>query len=218
MDPIVDHGRQKIVGCGDGMDVSGKMKVNLFTGNDHGFPSAGGSPFYAEHRSERRLPQGDTGLLSETVQRVRQPDGRGSFSFASRSGGHGRDHDQFPLLLRKKRLIINFCLVAPIKFKPVLGNAQPGSNLVYRSHPALLLRQHLTRTLFFLQLLSAALTAEIHAVTMRLIFFNQALIGKAEIAIVSDDDVVKNPNLHEGAGKDQVAGDVAVAARRFRVT
>jgi len=46
---------------------------------------------------------------------------------------------------------------------------------------------------------------------MRLIFFDQPFIRKTVIAIVADDDMIQNSDLHDGAGKNQISGYFRIA-------
>ena len=50
-DVVVDHGCQQVVSCADGMEVTGKVQVNIFHRNYLCVSAAGCSTFYTEDRS-----------------------------------------------------------------------------------------------------------------------------------------------------------------------
>ena len=63
MDVAVEHGREEVVGRGDGVEVTGEVQVDLLHGDHLRVPSAGRSTLDAEHRSQRRLPQSHHNVL-----------------------------------------------------------------------------------------------------------------------------------------------------------
>ena len=63
---IIDEGREGVVGGGDGVEVAGKVEVNLFHRKNLGVTATGGASFHAEAGAEGRFPQGNDGLFSNS--------------------------------------------------------------------------------------------------------------------------------------------------------
>ena len=64
---IVEHGGQQVVGGADGMEVAGKVQVDVLHGDDLGPTAAGGTALYAKDGAERRLAQGHGALDAATA-------------------------------------------------------------------------------------------------------------------------------------------------------
>ena len=131
LDVVVEHCGQQIVSCPDGMEVTGKMKVDIFHGNHLRIPAAGCTAFDPEYRAERGLSQGNCHILTDTLQPIRQADGRGGFSLPCRGRCYGSNQYQlpvFPIALTQQGLI-DFCFVTPLLFQILLINMRPCGDL-----------------------------------------------------------------------------------------
>ena len=60
---VVQHGRQQVVGRADGVEVAGKMQVDVLHGHHLSIPAAGRAALDAEHRPQGRLPKGHQSFL-----------------------------------------------------------------------------------------------------------------------------------------------------------
>ena len=99
MNVVVDEGRKQIVGGGDGMDIPGKVQVDLLHRQYLRIPAAGGAALQPEYRAQRRLPQGDHRPLAQKRKRLSQPDGGGRLALPGGGGVDGGDKDQLALRL-----------------------------------------------------------------------------------------------------------------------
>ena len=123
MDVIIQHGGQQVVGCSDGMKVSGKMKIDIFHGNYLRVPAAGSAALQAEHRTERGLTKCHDGFLSQSAKRIRQADSSRCLSFSRRSRIDGGHEDQFSvriILTVIQKLQIDLRFVSSVLFQIVL--------------------------------------------------------------------------------------------------
>jgi hypothetical protein len=73
---VVDQRREQIVGRGDGVQVAGKMQVDIFHRHDLGVAAARRAALHAECRPQARLAQAEHRALAELVEGVGEPDGR----------------------------------------------------------------------------------------------------------------------------------------------
>ena len=90
IDMVVDHCGKKIVGNADGMEIAGKVQIDVFHRHDLGIAAAGGAAFHAKARPERGLADADCGLLADFVEAIAQSDSRRRLAFASRCRSDGR--------------------------------------------------------------------------------------------------------------------------------
>ena len=97
VDVVVDDRRQEIVGGGDGMNVTGKMQVDVFHRHDLGIAAACRSALDAETGSEGRLAKRDDDFFAELAQSIPDTYSIGGFSFAGRSRIDGRDQNHFAI-------------------------------------------------------------------------------------------------------------------------
>ena len=79
---VIEHGGQQVVGSTDGMEVAGKVQVDVLHGNDLGPTAASGTALDAKDGTERRLTQGHGALDTATTQAIGQTDGRGGLALA----------------------------------------------------------------------------------------------------------------------------------------
>ena len=82
LDVVIEHGGQQVVGSTDGMEVAGKVQVDVLHGNDLGPTAASGTALDAKDGTERRLTQGHGALDTATTQAIGQTDGRGGLALA----------------------------------------------------------------------------------------------------------------------------------------
>ena len=146
LDVIVQHRRQQVVCRPDGMEVTGKVQVDILHGHHLGISAAGGTALDAEHRAKAGFTERHRDILADAAQAVRQTDGGGGFALACRGRGNGRHQNQFagfPVrLLNQGR--IDLGLVPPVWLHIFLIHMRFFGNLANRSHPALLSNLNIT--------------------------------------------------------------------------
>ena len=96
---VVEHGCQQVVGGTDGMEVAGKVQVDVLHGDDLGPTATGGTTLHAKHGTERRLAQGHGALDAATTQTVGQADGRGGLALAGGRGVDSGHEDELGLMI-----------------------------------------------------------------------------------------------------------------------
>ena len=64
MDVVIDEGGKEVIGGGDGVDIAGKVQVDLLHGEHLGVAAARGAALETEHGAEGGFPQGDDGVFS----------------------------------------------------------------------------------------------------------------------------------------------------------
>ena len=130
LDGVVDHGRQQIVGGADGVQVAGKMQVDVLHGHHLRVAAAGRAALDAEHGAERRLPQAEHGLFAQRVHGVRQTHAGGGFALAGGGGADGGDEDQLAVgTVAVDELVVDLGLVAAVGDEVLFVQTQPGGNL-----------------------------------------------------------------------------------------
>ena len=97
LDGVVDHGGQQVVGGADGVDVAGKVQVDVFHRHDLRIAAAGRAALDAEHRAQRRLAQAQHRLFAQGVHGVGQADARRGLALAGRRRADGCHQDQLAL-------------------------------------------------------------------------------------------------------------------------
>ena len=94
LDVVVHHGSQQVVSAGDGVQVAGKMQINVLHGQHLGVTAAGGAALHAEHRAQGGLAQGQHGLLAQHGHAVGQTHRYGGLALTGRGGVDGRYQHQ----------------------------------------------------------------------------------------------------------------------------
>ena len=114
---VVEHSGQQVVGGTDGMEVTGKVQVNVLHGDDLGPTAAGGTALHAKHGTERRLAQGHGALNAATTQAVGQADGRGGLALARGRGVDSGHEDKLCLVISwlVEQGIVDLCLVKAVR-------------------------------------------------------------------------------------------------------
>ena len=129
LDGVVDHGGQQVVGGTDGVDVAGKVEVDVFHGHDLGVAAAGRAALDAEHGAQGRLTQAEHRFFAQGVHGVGQAHAGGGLAFASRGGADGGDQDQLALgLVGLGQQVVQFGLVVAVGDDVLALQAQLGSN------------------------------------------------------------------------------------------
>ena len=98
MDAVVDHGSQQVVGGANGVQVTGKVQVDILHGHHLCVAAAGSAALYAEHGAKAGLTQAEHGLFAQRVHGVGQTYAGSSFALTGRGGADGGDKDQLALL------------------------------------------------------------------------------------------------------------------------
>jgi len=93
-DMILHNGCHQVVGCANGMDVTRKMEIDIFHGKDLGITRSTRPTLDPKDGGNGRFAQSQYHLLTQTTQRLGQPNGGGCLSLPRWRGGHGGHHDQ----------------------------------------------------------------------------------------------------------------------------
>ena len=125
VDVVVDERGEEVVGRADGVEIAGKVQVDVFHRQHLRVAAARSAPFDAENGAERGLAQGDDGALAEAVQRIGEADGNGGFAFARGGGVDGGNEDEFAGRAALRR---DFRLVFAVVFQLVFRDADFGGN------------------------------------------------------------------------------------------
>ena len=123
LDVVIQHGCAEIVCSADGVEVSGKVKVNVLHRNYLGISATRSTTLDTKDRTQRRLSKGQHGRLSQAGQGICQTYRGSSLSLTCwRWVNGGYQHK-----LSAKRLIcqstcIKLCLIATIRLQKILWN------------------------------------------------------------------------------------------------
>ena len=98
---VVQHGGQQVVGSTDGMEVTGKVQVDILHGDDLSPAATGSTALNAKDGAERRLAQGHGALDAATTQAIGQTDGRGSLALARRRWVDSGHEDELGLVISR---------------------------------------------------------------------------------------------------------------------
>lgn len=98
---VVEHGGQQVVGSTDGMEVAGKVQVDILHGDDLSPAAAGSAALNAKDGAKRRLAQGHGALDAATAQAVGQTDGRGGLALARRRWVDSGHEDELGLVISR---------------------------------------------------------------------------------------------------------------------
>ena len=135
LDAVVNHGSQQVVGCADGVQIAGKVQVDVLHGYHLCVAAAGSTALDAEHRAKAGLTQAEHGLFAQSVHGIGQTHAGGGFALARRGGADGSDKDQLALLFGiVDQAVIDLGLVAAIGDHLLIGKAQLGGDLGDGSH------------------------------------------------------------------------------------
>ena len=93
VEAVVEERAGQVVGRADGVDVAGQVEVEVLHRDDLAVAAAGRAALDPEHRPEGRLADVHRRLVTDLVEALGQPDGRGRLALAERRRGDGRDDD-----------------------------------------------------------------------------------------------------------------------------
>src|SRR5690606_18159902 len=164
VDVVVDQGREKIVGRGNGMEIAREMEVDVLHGDNLCITSTRRTALHAEAWAKRRLTHADDGLATDTIERIAKADRGGRLPLACRRRVDRRDEDKPAIRLvlqRSDEVARELGLVMAEGKQVFLRNIELCANLLdwlpgrltgdldvgfHLSHPALLLSiQNLTQ-------------------------------------------------------------------------
>ena len=96
---VIKHGGQQVIGGTDGMEVTGKVQVDILHGDDLSPAAAGSTALNAKDGAERRLAQGHSALDAAATQAIGQTDGRGGLTLARGRGVDSGHEDELGLVV-----------------------------------------------------------------------------------------------------------------------
>ena len=126
LDVVVDHCGEQVVGCADGVEVTGEVQIDVFHRNNLGITAAGRATLDAEAGSKRGLPQTDDGALAQPIQRIAKPNGGGGLAFTGRRRADGCHQDELAIGAVLQALDVvqrQLGLEVAVGFKVFSGNA-----------------------------------------------------------------------------------------------
>ena len=91
---VFHHRRQEIMGGADGMDVSGKVEVDIIHRENLRVTGTARPTLDPKDRPDGGFPKRQDHPFSLTPHRFGQPNGGGGFSLSGLGRGHGGDQDQ----------------------------------------------------------------------------------------------------------------------------
>ncbi len=116
LDGVVDHGSQQVVCGADGVNIAGKVQVDIFHGHNLGVTAARSAALYTEHGPKGGLTQAEHRLFTHGVQGVRQANTGGGFALASRGGADGGHQDQLAVwAVTVDQLVVDLGFVTAIR-------------------------------------------------------------------------------------------------------
>ena len=111
------------------MKIAGEMQIDILHGDHLGIAAAGGAALDAEHRPQRRLPQGHDGILPDAAQAIGQTDGGGGLAFAGGGGRDGGHQHQLPVLpVGAQQRGVDLGLIFSVLLQIFLRHMSPRSN------------------------------------------------------------------------------------------
>ncbi len=90
---VVDHGREQVVGRGDGVEVAGHVQVELLHGHNLAVAAARRAALDAESRPLAGLAHSNGCLAPNVAESLPKPYGGGALALTQRRGGNRRDDD-----------------------------------------------------------------------------------------------------------------------------
>ena len=121
---VVQHSGQQVIGRADGVEIAGKMEVDVLHGHHLRIAAAGCTALYAEHGAEGGLPQAEQGVLAQLCHSVGQTDTGGSLALTGGGGVDGGNKDQLALAgLGAQRGNVDLGLHLPVVFQQFFVNA-----------------------------------------------------------------------------------------------
>lgn len=113
---VVEKSCEKVVGCGDGVQVAGEVKVDRFHRKNLAVAAAGGAALHAEDRAEAWFAQSENGVLADLLHALCKSDGGGGLAGAGRHAGSCGHEDELALHLAGG-VELYLGLVAAVRFE-----------------------------------------------------------------------------------------------------
>ena len=125
LDVVIQHGGAEVVCSADGVEVSGKVKVDVLHRNYLGIAATCSTALDTKNRAQRRLSKSQHGRLSQAGQGICQTYRGSGLSLARWRWVNG----SYQHKLAAKRLIcqstcIKLCLIATIRLQQILWNTR----------------------------------------------------------------------------------------------
>ena len=135
LDAVVDHGSQQVVGGANGVQIAGKVQVDILHGHHLCVTAAGSAALYAEHGAKAGLAQAEHGLFAQCVHGIGQTYAGSGLALTGRGGADGSDKDQLALLFGVvDQPVVDLGLVAAIGDHTCLLQTQLSCDLGDRLH------------------------------------------------------------------------------------
>ena len=129
LDAVVNHGCQQVVGGPNGVQVPGKVEVDVLHGHHLGITAAGRAALDAKHRPQRGFTEAEHGLFAQGVHGVGQAHAGGGLALTSRRGADGRHQDHLALLGGlMDEAVVDLGLIAAIRDDIFVRQPQRGGN------------------------------------------------------------------------------------------
>ena len=133
---VVDHRRQQVVCCGDGVEVAREVQVEQLHRDHLAVAATGSATLDAERWAHAGLAQADHSVLADVRHGLAQTHRRGGLAFAQRSGRDGCDHDVLGLRAIAQLsdgLQLDLGQVVAVLFEQVWADAHFGGDVIERS-------------------------------------------------------------------------------------
>ena len=132
LDMVVKHGRQQIVGGSDGMEITGKMKIQIFHWNDLCVSAARRASLDAEAGPERGFTKGNQRLFIQFCHCLSETHGCRRLSLSGRSRIDRCDKHKlsvFIIFYLVPQFIGKFCLILSVILQVLVFNADTCGNV-----------------------------------------------------------------------------------------
>ena len=130
LDGVVDHGGQQVVGGTDGVDVAGKVEVDVLHRHHLCVAAAGCAALHAEDGAEGGFTEAEHGFFAYGVHGVGQTHAGGRLALTGGGGADGRDEDELALLrCLVDEAVVYLGLIAAIGDHILVGKAQTGGDV-----------------------------------------------------------------------------------------
>ena len=93
MEVIVEERGRKVVRGANGVHVAGEVQVELFHRNHLAVAAARGAALNAKDRPKARLPNGDSGAVTNLVESLRETNGGGGLPLTERCWANRSDYN-----------------------------------------------------------------------------------------------------------------------------
>ena len=137
---VIQHGGQQVIGSADGVEVTGKVEVDVLHRHHLGIAAAGSAALDTKDRAKRGLAEGHHHVFAQLFQAVGKANGGGGFAFTCGGGIDGSHQNQLAvgLLNFLEELIVHLGLILAVQFQVLLVNTGYLCNIGNRLHGAAL--------------------------------------------------------------------------------